>query len=256
MGERKGYPAGTPCWVDVTTQDLESTTTFYADLFGWETSTDPSPEAGGYTTFRLRGKDVAAASPASEEPSTWNTYIASDDVDATVTTITETGGTVVSEPFDVMGAGRMAVATDPTGGDFRVWQAGRHKGAQLVNEPGTWNWSELATRDVPSAREFYSRVFGWQSEELTEVPGGYHVQTIDDHRVAGILPISPEMGDMPTGWGVYFSVDDADASAAKARDLGGTVVVDAFDVSVGRTAWLVDPIGTPFQVIKLTEVSD
>jgi len=255
VGERSGYPAGTPCWVDVTTTDVEGTTTFYASLFGWEASTDPSPEAGGYTMFRLHGKDVAAASPASETSSAWNTYIASDDVDATVAEITKAGGTVVSEPFDVMGAGRMAVATDPTGGAFGVWQAGMHRGAQLVNEPGSWNWNELATRDVPAAREFYSRVFGWHSEELADVPG-YHVQTIDGHRVAGILPISPEMGDMPTGWGVYFSVEDADASAARAQDLGGTVVVEPFDVSVGRTAWLVDPNGTPFQVIKLVEVPD
>jgi hypothetical protein len=150
----------------------------------------------------------------------------------------------------------MAFATDPTGGAFGVWQAGTHRGAQVVNEPGTWNWNELATHDVPAARDFYSTVFGWKSEELMDVPGGYHVQTIDGHRVAGILPISPEMGDMPTGWGVYFSVEDADTSAAKARDLGGAVVVEPFDVSVGRTAWLVDPAGTPFQVIKLVEVPD
>jgi predicted enzyme related to lactoylglutathione lyase len=115
---------------------------------------------------------------------------------------------VLAEPFDVLDAGRMAFAGDPTGGVFGVWQARAHKGAQLVNEPGTWNWSELATRDVATARAFYSAVFGWASEELTDVPGGYHVQTIDDHQVAGILPISPEMGNMPTGWGVYFSVED------------------------------------------------
>jgi hypothetical protein len=256
VGERSGHPAGVPCWIDVTTTDLEGTTTFYAGLFAWEAFTDLRPEAGGYTMFRLRGKDVAAASPASDAPTRWNTYIASDDLEATVAKVTEAGGTVVSEPFEVMGAGRMAVATDPTGGAFGVWQAGTHFGAQLVNEPGAWNWNELATRDVPAAREFYSSVFGWQSEELTDVPGGYHVQMIDDHRVAGILPISPEMGDMPTGWGVYFSVEDADASTAKARDLGATVVVEPFDVSVGRTAWLVDPNGTAFQVIKLIEVPD
>ena len=184
-------------------EDLEGTKAFYATLFGWEASTDPSPEAGGYTTFRLRGKDVAAASPSAQPDARtgWKTYITSDLADATAAKITEAGGSVLAEPFDVLDAGRMAVAGDPTGGVFGVWQAGVHKGAQLVNEPGTWNWSELATRDVATARAFYSAVFGWESEELTDVPGGYHVQTIDGHRVAGILPISPEMGNMPTGWG-------------------------------------------------------
>jgi predicted enzyme related to lactoylglutathione lyase len=258
VGERNGFPAGTPCWVDVTTTDLEGTNAFYTTLFGWEASIDPRPEAGGYTTFRLRGKDVAAASRSSQPDAQtgWKTNIASDDVDTTAAKITEAGGSVLAEPFDVLDAGRMAFAGDPTGGVFGVWQAGMHKGAQLVNEPGTWNWSELATRDVATARSFYSAVFGWASEELTDVPGGYHVQTIDGHRVAGILPISPEMGDMPTGWGVYFSVEDADASTAKAQELGGTVIAEPFDVTVGRTAWLVDPLGTPFRVIKLAVVPD
>jgi predicted enzyme related to lactoylglutathione lyase len=257
MGERDGFPTGTPCWVDVTTTDLEATKTFYAALFGWEAATDPSPEAGGYSLFRLRGKDVAAASPAQAEGQPgWKTYIASDDVDATTAKVSEAGGSVLAEPFDVLDAGRMAFASDPTGGVFGVWQAGRHKGAQLVNDPGSWNWSELATRDVPAARDFYSAVFGWESEELTDVSGGYHVQTLDGQRVAGILPITPEMGEMPTAWGAYFSVADADASTAKAQELGGTVVTGPFDVPVGRTAWLVDPQGTPFQVIALAVVPD
>ena len=88
------------------------------------------------------------------------------------------------------------------------------------------------------------------------MPGGHHVQTIDGHRVARILPISPEMDNMQTGWGVYFSVEDADASTAKAQALGGTVVAEPFDVRVGRTAWLLDPLGTPFQVIELALVPD
>ena len=218
----------------------------------------PEPRSGGYTTFHLRGKDVAAASPSSQPDARteWRTYITSDLVDATVAKVSKAGGAILAEPFDVLDAGRTAFAGDPTGGVFGVWQAGAHKGAQLVNEPGTWNWSELATRDVATARAFYSAVFGWTSEELTDVPGGYHVQTIDGHRVAGILPISPEMDNMQTGWGVYFSVEDADASTAKAQALGGTVVAEPFDVPVGRTAWLLDPLGTPFQVIKLALVPD
>jgi uncharacterized protein len=138
VGERDGYPAGTPCWVDVSTRDLDATKAFYTGLFGWEPSTDPRPEAGGYTMFRLRGKEVAAASPVrqGEAPPVWSTYIATDEVDATAAKIREAGGSIVVEPFDVLDAGRMAFASDPTGGVFGVWQAGRHKGAQLVNDPG------------------------------------------------------------------------------------------------------------------------
>ena len=84
----------------------------------------------------------------------WNTYIATDDVDATAAKVVAAGGTMLLEPFDVMDAGRMAVAFDPTGGGFGLWQSGRHTGAQLANEPNALIWNELQTGDREAANAF------------------------------------------------------------------------------------------------------
>ena len=122
------WPAGTPCWVDLGTDDVARATTFYSTLFGWDTEVGP-PEAGGYVMCRHR----AGRSPASgrrwvprEAPTAWTTYLASDDADATTSKVRSAGGQVLAEPFDVMDVGRMSVAADPGGAVFGIWQARTH----------------------------------------------------------------------------------------------------------------------------------
>ena len=113
---------------------------------------------------RLRGGDVAAISSLPEGApalATWNTYIWVDSADDASSKALAAGGTVLSEPFDVMDAGRTAVLADTEGAAFCVWQAGRHKGAQIVNEPGSLNFNVLSCRDLEAAKRFYGAVFGW-----------------------------------------------------------------------------------------------
>src|SRR5262245_56365241 len=148
MPEMTSYEPGTPCWVDASANDVVASAKFYADLFGWTTE-DQGEEAGHYTMCSVRGKQVCAIGPAmGGGPPAWNTYFAVANVDETVKRITAAGGTVVAEPMDVFDAGRMAVAQDPTGGFFSIWQAGQTIGAQLVNEPGCLAWNELSSRDI------------------------------------------------------------------------------------------------------------
>ena len=162
MPEFTSYRQGTPCWTDVTSTNLPRAVEFYTGLFGWDAEVAEEPEAGGYTMFKLNGKNVAAGSPPMGDAaaSYWTTYIASDDVDATDEKIRGAGGTVLMDPFDVFDAGRMTIATDPSGAHFGVWQANQHIGAQLANDPGTMNWNECQTRDAEAAARFYEAVFG------------------------------------------------------------------------------------------------
>ena len=248
MPERLSSVAGTPCWVDVSSNDLDATVAFYTALFGWEAVLSTQPEAGGYTLFTKDGKHVAAAGPnmGGGQPM-WNTYIASDDVDATTAKITVAGGTLVMEPFDVMDAGRMAFAADPTGGSFGVWQAGTHVGAsigaELVNEPGALVWNELRTEDRAAANAFYSAVFGWTQEPFGDV---YDVQKVGGEPVGGI-----GQADGAPGWQVYFAVADADATAAKAVELGGEIVSEPADLPYGRDTLLHDPHGVAFHALRM-----
>jgi uncharacterized protein len=245
------YAPGTPCWVDVTSPDLDRSIEFYRGLFGWDAFRVPDPDAGGYTMFRVGDADVAAASaPRGEAPSAWSTYIASDDVDATAATVREHGGTLVLEPFDVMDAGRMALVQDPTGGVFGVWQAGKHHGAGLVNEPGSFIWNELNTHNVEAAQAFYSTVFGWEPEPLDDEPGFvYQVQKLGGRAIGGILQMTEQWRDVPPNWMAYFAVEDTDATVEKAKELGAGVSVEPFDSAYGRIAVLRDPTGAVFSVM-------
>src|SRR5436305_5370988 len=145
MLERDGYIPGVPCWIDTTQADPESAVAFYRGLFGWELEDAMPPDAPGrYFMARLRGGDVAAISSQPEgapAAAAWNTYIWVENADETAAKVRAEGGRVLTEPFDVPEAGRMAICADPEGAAFRLWQAGRHKGARIVNEPGSLNFN-------------------------------------------------------------------------------------------------------------------
>jgi uncharacterized protein len=252
--EFSSYATGTPCWVDVTSTDLDRSVEFYTRLFGWEAQRDPRPEAGGYTMFTLRGKNVAAASPVWQEgmPSVWTTYLASDDVDATAAKAREAGGNVLMEPFDVLDAGRMTVIQDPTGAIFGVWQAGQHHGAQLANEPGSLNWNELNTRDTEATSRFYEAVFGVEID-MQELEGAaYGVVKVGGRSVAGIRRLDAPAEQVPPHWQTVFAVADCDAALTDVQELGGRKLTEPLEVpSIGRFALVQDPVGASFQVIAV-----
>jgi predicted enzyme related to lactoylglutathione lyase len=268
MPERDGYIPGVPCWVDTNQPDPEAAAGFYAGLFGWEVE-DVMPPGSQYFIGRIRGLDVAAVGsiPAGAPPrAVWNTYMWVDDVDETAAKVRDAGGTALREPFDIPGFGRMAVFADPEGAAFSVWQAREHKGARVVNEAGALNFNGLGTRDVEGAEAFYGAVFGWQTmtvgggNAMWTLPGyGDHLEASTpglremvaemggppgfEDVVASINPIPDDQPDVPPHWSVTFATDDADATAAKAAELGGTVVVPPFDAPWVRMTLIADPAG-------------
>ena len=249
MPEKTAYAPGTPCWVDVAWDDAQACAGFYTGLFGWQSTV--MPDGGGYTMFHQDGKAVAAAGPNQDgrQPQ-WNTYIATDDGDAAAARIVAAGGSLLMEPFDVFGAGRMAFATDSQGSVFGLWQAREHIGAQLVNEPFAYAWAELLTTDIVSSQSFYTAVFGWVPREVGDDPDFlYRMQVVGDRPVGGIFQVE----EMPPGWAVYFAVEDADATTARAEKLGARVLRPPGDTSYGRMAVLADAGGAGFAVIRLAE---
>src|SRR5881392_3442906 len=160
MLERDGYLPGVPCWIDTSQPDPESAVTFYGGLFGWEFEDVMPPDSQGkYFIARIRGGDVAAVGsipPGALPTATWNTYVWVDSADETATKVKDAGGQIVTNTFDVMDAGRMAMFTDPEGAAFCVWQAKEHKGARIVNEEGALNFNILNSRDAARAKPFYA----------------------------------------------------------------------------------------------------
>jgi predicted enzyme related to lactoylglutathione lyase len=253
MPERTSYAQGTPNWVDLPTTDQDAAKTFYAGVFGWTYDDQPMGEGAVYSMAKLRGHDVAAISPQPPEmaaagaPPMWNTYIAVESADDAAAKIAAAGGKVGMEPFDVMDAGRMVFAMDPGGVPVAFWQPNQHIGASLVNEPGTVTWNELITTD-PSSAKFYEQVAGMTTSTMDMGQGEYTLFMVGDQMVGGTTP--PQMPGTPNHWHVYFAVDDADATAAKITELGGTILVPPFDTPVGRMVVAQDPQGAVFSIMK------
>jgi predicted enzyme related to lactoylglutathione lyase len=277
MPERDGYIPGVPCWIDTSQPDPDAAADFYGGLFGWELENVLPPESGAkYFIGRIRGGDVAAVGSIPEDApqmAMWNTYICVENADETASKVRDAGGKVLTEPFDVMESGRMAVFADPEGAVFCVWQPNQHKGAQIVNEHGSLNFNGLNTRDVKGAKAFYGAVFGWKALAL---PGGFEMWTLPgygDHLeerdpglrervaevggptgfedvVASINPFPDDQRETPAHWSVTFGVDDADDVAAKATELGGKVIAPPFDAPWVRTTVIADPQGAMFIASK------
>jgi predicted enzyme related to lactoylglutathione lyase len=260
MSEVSEHPPGTPSWIDLGSPDIEATVGFYGGLFGWDVVEGENPEeTGDYRLATLRGKPVAGVMRLMQEgqPPAWSTYVSVDDADEAAEKVRGAGGQVVAEPMDVMDLGRMALFVDPTGAFFGVWQPRSFPGAGIVNETGALSWNELNTRDPDAAKEFYSAVFDWDARPF-EIEGGGDYTTLhrsgEDHSIGGLMDIRGRVPDeVPANWLVYFAVDDADATAARAGELGGAVAFGPMDIpNVGRFAVIQDPHGATFAVIQNT----
>lgn len=269
MTEARTYPHGVPSWVDTEQSDPDAARRFYGELFGW-TFHDavPAEAPGSYWIASLDGRDVAAIMPGSDGVAAWNTYVAVDDADACATVIESHGGGIVSAPENAGSGGRGAICNDPTGASFRIWEARARLGAQLVNAPATWNFSDLHTDDPERAKAFYSAVFGWEVDVLDfgdgaaatmwRRPGyGDHLEaTIDpdirarqsdveappgfEDAIAWLAPLEPH--ESSSRWHVTFTVGDRDESVAAAEHLDASIVSSA-DSEWTKAAVVRDPQG-------------
>jgi uncharacterized protein len=231
----------------------------------------------------VRGGDVAAVrsiAQAAPPAAMWNTYFWVDSADEAASRVREAGGGVATEPFDLIDAARVAVLTDPEGAAFGVWEAKGHNGARLVNDPGAVVFNNLNTRDAEGARSFYGSVFGWQTGSIGggaegwTLPGygnwlerEHHPELRKQMAEAGapegfedvvgsIIPLGEDQADTPAHWSVTFATADADATAAKASQLGGTVIVPPFDAPWSTSGYTIritvigDPQGATFTASK------
>jgi len=259
MAEYSSHIPGTFSWVELATTDQKAGVAFYRALFGWDVNEPPIGADEVYSMFLMRGKEVGAASTMRPEerqgsaPPHWNLYVTVADVDETVTRAKGLGAKVFAPPFDVMDVGRMAVLQDPTGAVFQLWQPKKHIGAKILNEPGALCWSELTTRDTKAAESFYTALFGWTAKPSSPSAAMEYTEfSIQGQPSVGMMPMPAHMPPgVPSYWMPYFQVADCDATAAKARELGASVMVPPQDIpSTGRFAIAKDPQGAVFAVFK------
>lgn len=221
MTDVDGYPAGAPCWVDLTCPNQSAAADFYEGLFGWEIRDD---YADGFANFTVGEKRVAGIGPGEAgRPASWNVYLNVVKLEPVLANVMRYGGHVVVPPVQVGTDGRGATAMDPTGGVFSLWEAGEFIGSRLTDVPGTWCWTELVTPDVDRAAQFYADVFDWVLDLETIGEFSYAVARFDGRAVAGLVRPPAPVQIRPT-WTVSFAVEDVDRSAERAVELGGQIV--------------------------------
>lgn len=252
------HTPATPVWIDLMCDDTEQARAFYGQLFGWSFEVGP-PESGPYIICFQDGARVAGIGgkpPGTPMPTAWTMYLGVVDADASVAQIREAGGAVFMGPMDVFEEGRMAIAADPTGGVFGLWQSKRHTGFQRMNDPGTFAYTELYTRDLEKAKTFFTKAFGYTPVNMDGMPYVTLHLGADQKTVAGGIM---QMDDknfppgVPPHWNVYFAVASTDDAVAKVTSLGGKVMAPPFDSPYGRIAVVQDPGGGTFSLIKLSE---
>ena len=249
-------PIGAPCWMDLMTSDAARAREFYAGAFGW-TAGEPAEQFGGYFMFFAGGAPVAGCMqkvpgvPGMEGPDAWGVYLSSPDVKGTVEAAIAHGGALLEGPMDIADLGAEAILEDGTGARIGVWQAKSFPGTSAFGQPGTPAYFELLTRDYAASVAFYTDVFGWDGQVVSDTPE-FRLTALKEgaDTIAGIMDAT---GFLPAGesdrWMMYLQVASADAALARITELGGTVTEPAMDTPYGRLAAAADPSGAPFKVV-------
>jgi len=250
MAEFTAHAPGAFSWVELATTDPKAAVAFYRDLFGWDVVEHDMGPNGVYTIFTLRGKDVAAAAGQHAEerklgvPPHWNLYVTVPSADQAAERATSLGAALLDAPFDVMHQGRMAIIRDPTGAVLQLWEPKAHIGVKIRNEPNTLCWSELTTKDPKAAEQFYTQMFGWTPQHhAPSAVMDYTEFSVNGQPSVGMMAMPKEMpAHVPSYWMPYFQVADLDASTAKAKSLGASVMVGPNAIPDGaRFVILQDP---------------
>ncbi|AVV42090.1 VOC family protein [Streptomyces sp. ID05-04B] len=231
------YAEGVPCWVDAQLPDVDAGKRFYGELFGW----DFEEAYGSAVWARLDGARVAGLAHKTDGrmPTVWTVYFATPDAQATARRIQRAGGQMVTAPLPVDGAGSAALAADPEGAVFGLWQAAGHAGFGVRHRPGAFAWAQLYAHDTEAANTFYGHLF---HEAL------FGPRAEPDFGRAPVGDVFPEI--MPAHFLVHFGVRDCEAALGAVSRLGGRVQAGPFTASYGIVAVVTDNQGASFALLQ------
>jgi predicted enzyme related to lactoylglutathione lyase len=254
MTTRDHPPAGAPCWVDLWTSDVDGSRAFYAELFGWEAQ-EPSEEFGGYFMWTRNGDPIAGGMGDMGDmkaDNAWKTYLATDDIAATVAAAEKAGAQIMGEASPVADLGIQAVMIDPTGAAIGTWQEGTFPGFTVLDEQSAPSWFELHTRDFSGAVAFYESVWGVKTDSVGDTDE-FRYSTVrnpaGEGEIAGMMDSSSFLpATQSPHWKIYWHVDDIDATVAKVTQLGGSVETPVENTPYGKLAGVVDPSGARFSL--------
>ncbi|MBA0051996.1 VOC family protein [Streptomyces sp. AJS327] len=251
---RQPHVPGTPCWASLVVRNLAGSQEFYRHLFGWEFRSgagQPPP----YVRAVSGGREVAGLwrrAPGRPGAVGWTPYLATGDADETAALVRESGGTVAVGPLAAEERGRMAIAADPQGAVFGLWQgpAGSGPPCPAHRGEGAPVWHELRVHEAPAAGKFYAAVFGHDVDDTAAGEPDCLTLRLAGSPVAAVRgPDAPPPAHGPH-WTVYFGVSDLAAAVRRAREGGGAALDGPADSPVGRAATVADPEGARFRLVQ------
>ena len=233
-------------WHEQVSADPGKAQAFYTELFGWTTEVFKAGETD-YTMISSNGQSHGGFGKAMDgaPPPHWLSHVRVNGLEETIEKAKRAGGKLAAGPFEMSEVGRVAIITDQQGAYISAYEPEQDgPGAE-----GVFVWDELGTTDADGAQRFYEEVFGWTTTDLGPEYGGYRTFSRGETGIAGLMAL-PDASMQPH-WQPYVAVEDVDATAAKAAELGAATLVEPMDVpNVGRIAVLRDPQGATFGIIK------
>jgi predicted enzyme related to lactoylglutathione lyase len=251
----RGEAAGEIYWFSLLTEDATAASAFYSELFSWQI--EPSP-TGALMAVR-NGTPIAGISqiedriPTTSE-SMWLAAITVRDVAEALATAKQLGATVHEEVTELPGWGTFALIQDPQGAPLSLVVPERPLGG--TQGYSGWRWAELWTHDVDGAANFYTKVIGYEREEVTVGEQRYTVFRSDGKRNAGLVAL--DQPQIAPRWAPYVGVSDLRGILVRVWQLRGKVLREPSEIDFeaagkNRVALITDPTGAAMFLYQLDE---
>ena len=235
---------GRPCWIDITvttSDDRERLVGFLCDVFTWSFEAS-GPDMAYYTMLRHDGVDVAAVGQQETGGGRWVTFLSAPDIDTSVNRVRGAGGTVFVEPMAIMRAGSMALAADPVGAVFGLWQPDLFGGFPDVVAAGCPEWFHHGSQDPETAARFYAEAF-----DLEVIPADGDTILGRDGR--GYFSLGRNIAGQPADLRAVILVSDLAETEDCVTRAGGVIHASRIEVPGGFATTFADPVvGAPLIV--------
>lgn len=248
-----GPLAGSPCWLELATDQPDLAMAFYHRVLGWEYEQRVDAAGSPYLVAMIVGEPVAAIRPTSTALPDWTVYLATPDLADTVHHAELLGATTIEPRHEAPKVGHTALLESPAGAVFGACQVAPDW-AFTAGVPNTLVWVEFITHRAPQADAFFGELFGFTGQQFGDgADDDYMVWYVGEDSVIGRVRMMPGTPlDVPARWIAHFrtALDrDFDDAVVLAHEAGARLRFPAYTSQLGKVAMMSDATGARFAII-------